>query len=297
MGALTNLLGCNFPVIQGAMGVISNPELVAAVSEAGGFGLLATAFQSDPNEVRRQIRAVKKLTDKPFGLNLAALNPMSEKYLDIVMEEGLRAVTTSAGSPAKLAPPLRAAGVKVLHVTGTVGAAVRAEEIGVDAVIAEGAESGGVQGRNAVSTMVLLPLTLEAVNVPVVAAGGIGDHRTFKAALAMGAAGVQVGTRFIASNECIAHRLAKKALVDASEADTLVICMGRICIRIIKTPLVESMMETDTTPSFADMAAGQNAAWLEGRLDQGVLAAGQSVGFAVDIRPAGEIVLEIAGAI
>jgi enoyl-[acyl-carrier protein] reductase II len=295
MNPLTAILGCRLPLIQGAMGVISNPELVAAVSEAGGFGVLATAFQSDPKAVRGQIHAVHSLTDKPFGINLAAFNPASEKIVDIVLEEGLKVVTTSAGSPAKLAPKLKEAGVKVLHVTGTVEAAVRAEQTGVDAIIAEGAESGGVQGRNAVSTMVLVPLTVDAVNIPVVAAGGIGDNRSFRAALALGAVGVQVGTALIVSRECIAHMKAKNQMLASTETDTRVLCMGRICVRVVNTPLVDHRLAAETGMNLSDLAAGQNAAWLEGRLEEGVLAAGQSVGFSREIRAAGDIVRQIAG--
>ncbi|NVM26979.1 MAG: nitronate monooxygenase, partial [Desulfobacterales bacterium] len=157
MKDISELLGSRYPIIQGAMGVICNPEMVAAVSEAGGYGLLATGFMSDPELLIESIQDVKKLTDKPFGANLMAMNPMSATFAEVLCEHGIRAVTTSAGSPKTLVPLLKERGVKVLHVVANVDNAVKAEEVGVDAVIAEGTESGGIQGYRGASTMVLVP--------------------------------------------------------------------------------------------------------------------------------------------
>ena len=205
MNAMTELLGCRYPIIQGAMGVICNPELVAAVSEAGGYGLLATAFVSDKEVLRRQVQATKKLTDKPFGANLFAMNPLSQEFADILAEEGICAVTVSGGSPKEIIPLLKERGVKSIVVVPTADAARKSEALGADAIVAEGSESGGMQGYKGASTMVLVPAVVDAVKIPVIAAGGIADSRGFRAALALGAQGVQVGTRFIATRECIAH--------------------------------------------------------------------------------------------
>jgi enoyl-[acyl-carrier protein] reductase II len=205
MSIVTEMLGCRHPIIQGAMGVISNPELVAAVSEAGGFGLLATAFASDPEQIRKQVKDTRKLTDRPFGANLHAMNPLAAKFTEVMAEEGVPAVTLSGGSPKELIPLLHEQDIRVIVVVPTVEIARKAESLGADAIVAEGAESGGMQGFNGVSTMVLVPAVADAIRVPVLAAGGIGDSRGYKAAFALGAAGVQVGTRFIATKECIAH--------------------------------------------------------------------------------------------
>jgi len=191
MSNISELLGSQYPVIQGAMGVICNPELVAAVSEAGGYGLLATAFAEDPQEVRDQVRKTKELTDNPFGANLVVKNPLAAKFAEVLAEEGVGAVTVSGGSPKELIPFLQEQGIKVIVVVPTVDAARGAEAAGADAIVAEGAESGGAQGFGGVSTIVLVPAVVDAVNVPVIAAGGIGDSRGYRAAMALGAQGVQ----------------------------------------------------------------------------------------------------------
>ena len=209
MSRVTALLGSQYPIIQGAMGVICNPEFVAAVSEAGGFGLLATAFTEDPEFLRNQVKATKQLTNKPFGSNVFAMNPLAQKFVEVLAEEGVRAVTISGGSPKGLIPILRDLGIRVIVVSPTVEGAKGVEALGADAIVAEGAESGGVQGFKGVSTMVLVPTVVDAVKIPVIAAGGIGDSRGYKAALALGAEGVQMGTRFIATKECIAHSIYK----------------------------------------------------------------------------------------
>ncbi|MBU0514461.1 MAG: nitronate monooxygenase, partial [Proteobacteria bacterium] len=213
LSRVTELLGCRYPIIQGAMGVICNPELVAAVSEAGGFGLLATAFAQDPGFVRDQVRATKRLTGKPFGANLFVMNPLAAEFAEVLAEEGITAVTVSGGSPKTLVPKLDGLGLKYIAVVSTVKAAVGAAYLGVPAIVAEGSESGGVQGFGGPSTMVLTPAVVDAVEVPVIAAGGIGDSRGYRAALALGAEGVQVGTRFIATTECVAHQFYKKTIV------------------------------------------------------------------------------------
>jgi enoyl-[acyl-carrier protein] reductase II len=293
MNSITEMLGVEYPIIQGALGGISNPELVAAVSEAGGFGLLATGFIRDATRLLDQIRAVKALTEKPFGANLVVLNPMSRPFAEILIEQGIRAVTVSAGSPEALASILKPRGVKVLQVIPTVEAAVRAEALGVDAVIAEGTESGGIQGYRGASTMVLVPLVVDAVKIPVVAAGGIGDSRGFRAAMALGAKGVQVGTRFIATRECIAHQNYKDAICRAAETDTVLIPRGRVRIRALRTPLAERLLERPPEAASTPAPEALEEAWIRGNLDANPLAAGEIAGMVRDVKSVREIIREM----
>ena len=292
MSIIAEMLGCRYPVIQGAMGVISNPELVSAVSEAGGFGLLATAFATDPEQVRNQIKATRKLTDKPFGANLHAMNPVALKFAEVMADEGVSAVTVSGGSPKELMPLLRKQGIKVIAVVPAVNVALKAESLGVDAIVAEGSESGGMQGFNGASTMVLVPAVVDAVKVPVIAAGGIGDTRGYKAAFALGAQGVQVGTRFIATTECVAHANYKNFILDSPENSTRLVNMGRFQIRALNTPLVEKMSQGENS---LDTSAGASLeeSWVEGDLTAGVLPSGQVSGLISRISTVHHIIEEM----
>ena len=294
MSIIAEMLGCRYPVIQGAMGVISNPELVSAVSEAGGFGLLATAFATDPEQVRKQIKDTRKLTDKPFGANLHAMNPLAPKFAEIMAEQGVSAVTVSGGSPKELIPLLRKRGIKVIAVVPTVDVARKAESLGVDAIVAEGSESGGMQGFNGASTLVLVPAVVDAVKVPVIAAGGIGDARGYKAAFALGALGVQVGTRFIATQECVAHAYYKNFIVDSPENSTRLVNMGRFQIRALNTPLVEKMSqgENSLNPSAG---ASLEESWVKGDLAAGTLPAGQVSGLISQISSVRDVIEEMVG--
>jgi len=293
MKDISDLLGCRQPIIQGAMATISNPEMVAAVSEAGGYGLLAAAFLTDPENLKEQIRATQRLTNKPFGVNLAAINPKSLEFSDIIAEMGIRAVTTSAGFSKAVIDYLKGRGVKVLHVVANVKGALMAEEAGVDAVIAEGTESGGLQGHEGVSNMVLIPLVVAAVGIPVVAAGGIGDSRGFGAAFALGAKGVQVGTRFIASHECIAHINFKKSICDAKETDTVLFGSGRLLARVIRTPFVEKTPQALEKQSIEDVALIQKKTWIDGDLTTGTFSAGQIAGMVNKVKSVREIIEEM----
>lgn len=293
MSKVTDLLGSQYPIIQGAMGVICNPELVAAVSEAGGFGLLATAFAKDAEAVREQARVTKKLTNKPFGANLFMMNPLTENFAKVLAEEGIKTVTVSGGSPKALIPLLRDLRLNVIVVVPTVEVARGAEGLGADAVVAEGSESGGVQGFKGVSTMVLVPAVVDEVNIPVIAAGGISDSRGYKAALALGAEGVQIGTRFIATKECIAHAVYKDTIVAAGDTGTGLVNMLRFQIRALRTPLVERLLkgQESSMPDFTWQAMENS--WIKGDLEAGVLPAGQVVGRISTVSSVGEIIKEI----
>jgi enoyl-[acyl-carrier protein] reductase II len=287
------LLGCKYPIVQGAMGVISNPEMVSAVSEAGGYGLLATAFLTDPDKLKVQIEETKKLTDKPFGANLMAMNPKSLEFAEILADYGIKAVTTSGGSPKTVAGYLKERGVIVLHVVANVANAVKAAAAGVDVIIAEGSESGGIQGFNGASTLVLVPQVVDAVDLPVMAAGGIGDSRGYRAAFALGAKGVQIGTRFIASKECIAHENYKKALIDANETDTRVLNMEFAQARVVLTPIVEKMMDAPRRGEFTSMEGSLEESWVKGNMEAGTLPAGQVTGMIKEIKTVREIIEEM----
>ena len=293
MSRVTDLLGSRYPVIQGAMGVICNPELVGAVSEAGGFGLLATAFTKAPEILRNQVIATKKLTDKPFGANLFVMNPQVHKFAEILAEEGIKIVTISGGSPKELIPVLRDVGMKIILVVPTVDVAKSAESAGADAIVAEGAESGGVQGLKVASTMVLVPMVVDAVKIPVIAAGGIGDSRGYRAAFELGAEGVQVGTRFIATKECIAHANYKKNILESRETGTGLVDMGRFRIRALRTPLVERMLKGEEGAERAFTGETIEASWLKGDLDAGILPSGEVAGLISEIPSVKDVIKEM----
>ena len=219
MNRLCELLGIEYPIIQGGMAWVATAELAAAVSNGGGLGLIA-AGGAPADVVREQIKKCRTLTDKPFGVNVMLMSPFAEDVMNMIIEEKPAVVATGAGNPGKYIEPLKAAGIKILPVVPSAALASRMEKYGADAVIAEGTEAGGHIGE--LTTMVLVPQVADAVSIPVVAAGGIADKRGAAAAFALGADGIQVGTRFICSDECIAHDNYKQAVLKARERDAVV---------------------------------------------------------------------------
>ena len=220
---ITEMLGIKYPVIQGGMAWVAEYNLAAAVSNAGGLGLIGAA-SAPPEIVREQIRKCKELTDKPFGVNVMLLNPNAEEVAKIIVEEGVKVVTTGAGSPAKFMPMWKEAGVKVIPVVASVAMAKLMERGGADAVVAEGMESGGHIGS--ITTMALLPQVVDAVSIPVIGAGGIGDGRGIAAAFMLGASAVQMGTRFVLADESIVHDDYKDKLIKSSDIDSEVTGMS-----------------------------------------------------------------------
>lgn len=216
---VTELLQIEYPIIQGGMAWVAEHHLAAAVSEAGGFGLIGAA-SAPPEIVREEIRKAKELTDKPFGVNIMLLNPNADEVAKIVVEEGIQAVTTGAGNPEKYMPMWKEAGVKVIPVVASVAMAKRMERYGANAVVAEGMEAGGHIGNQ--TTMALIPQIVDAVNIPVIAAGGIGDGRGVAASFMLGAEGVQMGTRFVVADESIVHDNYKDRIVKAKDIDSVV---------------------------------------------------------------------------
>lgn len=220
---ITELLGIEYPIIQGGMAWVAEHNLAAAVSNAGGLGIIGAA-SAPPEVVRDEIKKCKELTDKPFGVNVMLLNPNADEVAKIIVEEGVKVVTTGAGSPAKYMSMWKEAGVVVIPVVASVAMAKMMERAGADAVVAEGMESGGHIGS--ITTMTLVPQVVDAVSIPVVAAGGIGDGRGFVAAMMLGAQAVQMGTRFVVADESIVHQNYKDRVVKASDIDSEVTGMS-----------------------------------------------------------------------
>lgn len=302
---ICHLLGIDYPIIQGAMAWVSSAELVAAVSNAGGLGVISpsagVALNADWVEnLCSQIRKASSLTDKPFGVNIPLRVRKVRELMDVVIQQKVSVVVTSVGDPVNYTYYLEDAGIKVLHVVASVGHAIRAEACGVDAVIAEGCEAGGHSGFDELSTFVLVPQVVDAVEIPVVAAGGIADARGFIAALALGAEGVQMGTRFFASHECIAHQKAKEAVVKASDTDTIVTCRKLGPRRTLRNEVTAKLTEMESAGASArDLEAflGTGRARkgeVEGDLVDGEVYCGAIAGMITEIVSAGEIVQSIA---
>jgi enoyl-[acyl-carrier protein] reductase II len=217
---VTELLGIDYPVVQAPMGWIARSQLASAVSEAGGLGIIETS-SGQLDEIRVEIVKMRELTTRPFGVNIAQLFVRDPSIVDFVVEQGVRFVTTSAGDPTRYTAQLKAAGLTVFHVVPTLGAALKAVDAGVDGLVVEGGEGGGFKNPRDVATMVLLPLVASKVDVPIIAAGGITDGRSMAAAFALGAEGVQMGTRMVSAAESPVHPNWKQAIVDARETDTV----------------------------------------------------------------------------
>lgn len=302
---ICELLGIDYPIIQGGMTWIANGELAAAVSNAGGLGIISPnagmRLEDDlVDNLRGQIRTAKSLTDKPIGVNLPVLIPGIKELIDIVIGEGVKVVTSSAGSPAIYTPLMKEAGVKVLHVVASVRHAKSAERNGVDAVIAEGYEAGGHNGADELPTMVLVPQVVNTVSIPVVAAGGIVDTRGFVAALALGADGVQMGTRFVATHECIAHQNFKDAIVAANDTGTMITGRGFGLARVLKGEFTTKLLELEgkgATPEellvFIGIARSRMGE-LDGDIMEGEAYCGAIAGMISEIASAGDILQNIA---
>ncbi|MCK9443300.1 MAG: enoyl-[acyl-carrier-protein] reductase FabK [Tissierellaceae bacterium] len=294
---ITELLNVKYPILQGGMAWVATHELVAAVSEAGGLGIIG-AGNARGEAIRHEIRETKKLTDKPFGVNIMMLSRYAEDIVGIVCDEGIPVVTTGAGSPAKYIDKLKKHNVKIIPVVPTVSLARRLEREGADALIVEGTEAGGHIGE--LTTMALIPQVVDAVKIPVIAAGGIADGRGFLAALSLGAEGVQMGTRFVSSKESIVHQNFKDAIVKSKDRDALVI--GRNTgypVRALKNKFTReyTVLEKNgaTFEELELLSSGRlKLAVLEGDIEKGSLMSGQIAGLIEDIKSCKEIIEGIA---
>lgn len=292
---LTTLLGIEYPIIQGGMAWTATAELVGAVSNAGGLGIIG-AGHMPTDLLREQIHLAKQLTDRPFGVNLMLLTPHIDEIVQMVLDEHVPVVTTGAGNPGKYMSALKEAGIKVIPIVPSVALARRMESIGADAIIGEGMEAGGHIGD--LTTMVLTPQLVDAVEVPVLAAGGIADGRGVAAAFALGAEGVQVGTRFMCAEECTIHPAVKAEVIKAKDRDTVV--TGRSTghpVRVLKNRLARQIMELDRenkADEIEALGAGKLAlAMRQGDVEMGSLMAGQSAAMVCRIEPAADIVAEM----
>lgn len=293
---LCDLLNIEYPILQGGMAWVATAELVAAVSEAGGLGIIG-AGQAPPEWLEEQIVKIRRITKKPFGVNVMLMSPYADQVMEIVVRERIPVVTTGAGNPGKYIPKLKEVGTKVIPVIPSVALAQRMERSGVDAVIAEGGEAGGHVGE--LSTMPLVPQVVDAVNIPVIAAGGFFDGRGLVAALALGAVGVQMGTRFMCATECVIHDNVKQVLLKARDRDTVV--TGRSTghpVRVIKNKLAKKFMELEamgTAPEELEkIGMGKlRAAMVDGDVEYGSVMAGQVCAMIKKVQPAKEIIDEI----
>ena len=296
MKLLNEILGTKYPIIQGGMANIATGEFAAACSNAGALGIIG-AGGMNADTLRKNIRRCKQLTDKPFGVNIMLMHPQADEFAKIVVEEGVQVVTTGAGNPGKYVPAWKAAGIKVIPVVAAAVLAKHLEPLGIDAVIAEGTESGGHVGE--MTTMALVPQVVDAVNVPVIAAGGIADGRQLAAALALGACGVQVGTCLLASRECPIHDNYKQALLKAKDSDTTV--TGRSIggpVRVLKNKMAREYLALEKRGATLEelehvTLGGLRRAVFEGDMERGSVMAGQVAGMLHEIRPLRQIFEEL----
>lgn len=293
---ICKMLDIKYPIFQGGMAWVSDSSLASAVSNAGGLGIIAGAT-APVDYIREEIRKTKKLTDKPFGLNIMLLSDNAEELAKIAVEEGVKVITTGAGNPGKYMSMWKEAGIKVIPVVPSVALAKRMERAGADAVIAEGCESGGHVGK--LTTMVLVPQVVDAVNIPVIAAGGIYDGRGITAAFALGARGIQMGTRFLVSDECTIHENYKNAVIKAKDIDTVV--TGRVTghpVQVIKNRLAREFLKLEASNVSAEKLEelGRGAlrrAVKDGDVDNSSLMAGQISGMVSKKQSVKEIIEEI----
>lgn len=294
---VTKLLGIEYPIIQGGMAWVADYHLAAAVSKAGGLGLIG-AGGAPASWVREQIREARKLTEKPFGVNIMLMNPEADEIAKVIVEEGVKVVTTGAGSPEKYMSMWKEAGVKVIPVVASVALAKRMERSGADAVVAEGTEAGGHIGE--ITTMALVPQIVDAVNIPVIAAGGIADGRGIAAAFMLGAKAVQMGTSFVVTEECIVHENYKNSIIKAKDIDSRV--TGRSTghpVRVIRNKQATEYLKMEKEgASFEELEkltlGSLRKAVVEGDMENGSIMAGQIAGLVKEACTCKELIERLA---
>jgi len=292
---ITELFKVQYPIIQAGMIWNSGWRLASAVSNAGGLGLLG-AGSMYPEVLREHIQKCKKATNKPFGVNVPMLYPNLQEIIQIIIEEGVKIVFTSAGNPKTYTQHLKDHGITVVHVVSSVKFALKAQDAGVDAVVAEGFEAGGHNGRDETTTLTLIPMVREQVSIPLIAAGGIATGRAMLAAMVLGADAVQVGSRFVASEESSAHPAFKNVVVNAKEGDTELTLKELAPVRLIKNKFYQDVKELyKTAPSVEQLKellgrARAKKGMFEGDLEEGELEIGQIAGLIHEIKPAAQIV-------
>lgn len=295
---ITSLFNIKYPIIQAGMIWNSGWRLASAVSNAGGLGLLG-AGSMYPEVLREHILKCKKATDKPFGVNVPMLYPNIEDIMDIIVEEGVKIVFTSAGNPKTWTKWLQKKGITVVHVVSSVKFALKAQDVGVDAIVAEGFEAGGHNGRDETTTLTLIPMVKDQIDIPLIAAGGIATGKAMLACMILGADAVQVGSRFVASEESSAHDAFKNVVVDAKEGDTQLTLKELAPVRLIKNKFYNDIQELyKTSPTIDELKdllgrARAKRGMFEGDLEDGELEIGQISGLIDDIKPAAQIVADM----
>lgn len=295
---ITKLFNIEYPIIQAGMIWNSGWRLASAAANAGALGLLG-AGSMYPDVLREHIIKCKKATDKPFGVNVPMLYPDLEEIIDIIIEEGIKIVFTSAGNPKTYTAKLQEHGITVVHVVSSVKFALKAQEAGVDAIVAEGFEAGGHLGRDETTTLTLIPMVKEKIDIPIIAAGGIATGRAMLATMILGADGVQIGSRFVASEESSAHHAFKKAVTQAQDGDTYLTLKELAPVRLLKNKFFDSIVALyATNPTKEDLIkhlgrARAKRGMFEGDLEEGELEIGQVAGLIHDIKPTAEIISEI----
>ena len=298
MNRINELFGIKYPIIQGGMIWCSGWELASAVSNAGGLGLIGSGSMY-PDVLRSQIRKCKQATDKPFGVNIPLLYPDIEAHINIIIEEGVKVVFTSAGSPKKYTSRLQGHGIKVVHVIASKKFALKSVEAGVDAIVAEGFEAGGHNGVEEITTMCLIPMIKDVVDIPLIAAGGIASGKAMLASMALGAEGVQIGSRFIASEECSAHINFKNKVINAKEGETDLTLKEVTGVRLMKNEFYNQIQDAyanNATTEELKTLLGRGRAkrgMFEGDLDEGELEVGQVSAIIDEIMPVVKIIEEI----
>jgi len=295
MSQLTDMLGCKYPIIHGPIGMLNSPEMVAAVSEAGAYGMLALGFIQDTDQIKKMIDEVKSITEKPFGANIMLTNPNNMEILKVLADAGVKTITTSVGNPTAVYPVIHDLGMKGLHVVLALQHALRAVKSGVDGVVMAGAEAGGLRSMGSeLSTMTLVPLAADNINLPIVAAGGIAESRGYKAALALGAQGVQLGTRLIASEECNANQYWKESIINCKDGGTDLFPVGNMTVRGIITPELKERIEKEGGSrnikfNFGDL----DSAWKKGDFSAAPPGAGEVSALINKIKSVKEIIEEM----
>ena len=298
MNRIQQLFGIKYPIIQGGMIWCSGWELAAAVSNAGGLGLIGSGSMY-PEVLRDHIRKCKSATNKPFGVNIPLMYPNIQDHIQIVIDEGVKIIFTSAGSPKKYTSFLQEYGIKVAHVIANKKFAIKCVEAGVDAIVAEGFEAGGHNGADEITTMCLIPMIADAVNIPLIAAGGISSGKSMFAAMVLGADGVQMGSRFVASEECSAHINFKHKVVAADEGETVLTLKELTAVRLIKNEFYDEIQKAykrNATHEELKELLGRGRAkkgMFEGDLIQGELEIGQVSAMIKEIKPVADIISQI----
>lgn len=298
MNRITQLFNIQYPIIQGGMIWNSGYKLASAVSNAGGLGLIG-AGSMYPDVLREHIQKCKKATDKPFGVNVPMLYPNIEEIMNIIVEEGVKIVFTSAGNPKTWTAFLKEHGITVVHVVSSSKFALKAQEAGVDAIVAEGFEAGGHNGREETTTLTLIPMVREQIHLPLIAAGGIATGKGMLAAMVLGADGVQMGSRFVASEESSAHANFKQTVVNTQEGDTLLTLKELAPVRLIKNKFFRDLQALyGQCPSVDDLKtllgrARAKRGMFEGDLEEGELEIGQIAGLIHEIKPVAQIITDV----